>query len=443
MLSQVLRRRYRLSVLRASLAATFISLFLLSGTVEAQDFKVLVFSKTAGFRHASIPDGIAMIQQLGAANDFAVDTTEVAGNFSTANLAQYAVVIWLNTTGDVLSATQQTEFESYVESGGAWVGIHSATDTEYDWPWYGELIGGNAWFDSHPADQNAAIHVEDQTHQSTSHWPADLVRFEEWYNFQNNPRASVNVLVTVDESSYSGGNMGADHPISWYHPVGGGRAWYTAMGHHAATYTDADFRAHVLGGILWAANVSSSPTLPCEAAPLGGCIQAAQGRLFVNEKNAGRESVSVALAKLDVATTQSSFGNPTSGSTTATVCVYDDSGTLGHELSVARAGAFCGAKPCWKALAALGYQYDDKSASSDGVTRIQWKSGLAGKGQLRAKAANNASQAETSLVTGLAAQLASSTSVTIQVLTSDASCFSAALSDVSKADGIQFMAKTP
>ncbi|HEV7712760.1 MAG TPA: ThuA domain-containing protein, partial [Asanoa sp.] len=132
--------------------------------------KVLVFSKTAGFRHDSIPAGIAAIRQLGSQNGFAVDATEDANAFTTQNLAQYQAVVWLSTTGDVLNATQQTAFESYMTGGGGYVGIHAAADTEYDWPFYGTTMG--AWFASHPAQQQASVIVEDRTNPSTAHLPA-------------------------------------------------------------------------------------------------------------------------------------------------------------------------------------------------------------------------------------------------------------------------------
>jgi type 1 glutamine amidotransferase len=225
------------------------------------EFRVLVFSKTVGFRHGSIDDGIALVQSLGTANGFAVDTTEDAADFNSANLSQYAVVIWLSTTGDVLDDAQQAAFEAYIQNGGGWVGVHAATDCEYGWPWYGGLIGGNAWFQSHPSIQTATLNVEDATHESTVELPASFSIQDEWYNFQNNPRPSVNVLVTIDESSYDAGAdaMGDDHPISWYHEYDGGRAWYTALGHRDQTFADSRFQSHLLGGIQWAAGVCRCP----------------------------------------------------------------------------------------------------------------------------------------------------------------------------------------
>jgi type 1 glutamine amidotransferase len=216
-------------------------------------FRVLVFSKTNGFRHPSISDGIALIEALGEERGFAVDATEDASAFTAANLADYAVVVWLNTTGNVLDSTQQSAFRNFVESGGGWVGVHSATDTEYDWPWYGILIGGDAWFATHPAIAQAAVAVEVAGHVSSQHLPAQFTVTDEWYDFQNNPRPAVQVLLTVDEASYDGGGMGSDHPIAWYHGVGSGRAWYTNLGHRPETYQDSSFQSHLLGGIEWAA----------------------------------------------------------------------------------------------------------------------------------------------------------------------------------------------
>ena len=145
-----------------------------------------MFSKTAGFRHDSIPQGIAAVQAIGQANGFAVDATEDAGRFTAANLAQYKAVVWLSTTGDVLNDAQQTAFEGYIRAGGGYVGVHAAADTEYSWPWYGELVG--AYFNSHPANQNAKVDVIDRAHPSTSHLQAAWTRYDEWYNYRSSPR---------------------------------------------------------------------------------------------------------------------------------------------------------------------------------------------------------------------------------------------------------------
>nr|WP_221381399.1 ThuA domain-containing protein [Actinoplanes polyasparticus] len=223
-------------------------------------YDVLVFSKTAGFRHDAIPVGIQTIRDLGAANNFTVTATEDAGAFTTANLAQYETVVFLNTTGDVLNATQQTAFESYVRGGGGYAGVHAAADTEYDWPFYGNLVG--AYFDSHPAIQTVTARVQNRAHPSSAHLPQSWTRSDELYNYRTNPRSGAAVLATLDESTYSGGNMGADHPISWCKTVDSGRSWYTGFGHTQASYAEANFRSHLLGGIRYAANRAKADCRP-------------------------------------------------------------------------------------------------------------------------------------------------------------------------------------
>ena len=229
-----------------------------SGVVWAQEdgLNVLVFSKTAGFRHGSIPAGIALIESAGAARDWTVVATEEGADFNDQNLAQFDVVVWLSTSGNVLDDAQQAAFERYIQSGGGYVGIHAASDTEYDWPWYGGLVG--AYFSNHPQQQDADLIREAADHPSTQFMPERWTVFDEWYNFDRNPRSEsgVTVLLTLDEASYSGGQMGADHPIAWYHLYDGGRAWYTAAGHRTELYTEsayADFQRHIIEGIIWAA----------------------------------------------------------------------------------------------------------------------------------------------------------------------------------------------
>ena len=221
-------------------------------------FAVLVFSKTAGFRHDSIPDGIAAIRALGTKHGFTVDDTEDAGRFTEASLARYKAVVFLSTTGDILDADQKAAFEQYIRSGGGFVGIHSASDAEYNWPWYGRLVG--AYFASHPQIQRATIHIADANHPSTKGLPATWDRTDEWYNFRSNPRGTVHVLAALDESTYSGGAMGTDHPIAWCQTIEGGRSWYTAMGHTKESYAEPLIRIHLLGGIESAAGVATGCT---------------------------------------------------------------------------------------------------------------------------------------------------------------------------------------
>jgi type 1 glutamine amidotransferase len=235
----------------AAIALTACTLTAASPAVAADaPYDVLVFSKTAGFRHDAIPAGITAIQQLGAANNFTVTATEDAAAFTTGNLAQYEAVVFLNTTGDVLNDTQQTAFESYVRGGGGYVGVHAAADTEYSWPFYGNLVG--AWFSSHPAIQQVNSKTENRAHPATAHLPQTWTRTDELYNYQTNPRSGARVLATLDESSYSGGTMGADHPITWCKTIDSGRSFYTGFGHTQESYSDGNFRNELLGGIRYA-----------------------------------------------------------------------------------------------------------------------------------------------------------------------------------------------
>ncbi|MFD6564262.1 ThuA domain-containing protein [Micromonospora profundi] len=283
-----MRSRPRVLAVITGLAVMLASLVALPAPASAAPLtKVLVFSKTAGFRHSSIPTGIAAIQQLGAGNGFTVTSTEDAGQFTTSNLAQYQAVVFLSTTGDVLNASQQSAFEAYIAAGGGYVGVHAAADTEYSWPWYGGLVG--AYFDSHPAIQTATVRIEDRTNPSTAHLGDTWVRSDEWYNYRTNPRSSVRVLASLDESSYSGGNMNGDHPITWCKAYGGGRAWYTGLGHTEASYSDPNFTQMLLGGLRVAAGAVTADCSPRTTTPppppSGSSLRARANNQYVSAPN--------------------------------------------------------------------------------------------------------------------------------------------------------------
>jgi type 1 glutamine amidotransferase len=215
---------------------------------------ILIFSKTAEFRHDSIPAAQAALRQLAAKHGWRADFTEDATLFTYERLAHYAAVIFLLTTGDVLNTQQEVAFERYIGAGGGFVGVHSASDTEYGWAWYGGLVGAhNNQQNKHSGVVSATIHVEDHTNPSTAGLPDRWTRTDEWYNFATNPRPQVHVLMTVDEATYAGATMGADHPIAWYHEYDGGRAWYTALGHTADSYREPLFLGHLWGGVEYAA----------------------------------------------------------------------------------------------------------------------------------------------------------------------------------------------
>jgi len=211
--------------------------------------KVLIFSKTAGFHHQSIAPGITAIRLLGKQNSFDTDTTTDATKFTYKNLKRYDAVIFLNTTGNVLNDEQQAEFQKYIRSGKGFAGVHAATDTEHDWPWYGQLAG--AYFINHPKIQQAVLQVVEPATVFTSHLPAKWIKTDEWYNFKWIAE-NLHVVLTVDEGSYTGGKNSPVHPMSWYHEFDGGRAFTTALGHTDESYTDPLFLQHLLTGIKYA-----------------------------------------------------------------------------------------------------------------------------------------------------------------------------------------------
>jgi uncharacterized protein len=212
--------------------------------------RLLVHTRTTAYRHASIPAAIAAVRTLGA---FEVDATEDPAALE-ASLDGYAAVVFLSTSGEVLTPAGRERLAAYVEAGGGFVGVHAAACTEYEWPYYGELLG--ARFARHPAYQPGKVTVEDRDHPATRHLPAVWDFTDEWYDFRTNPRGTVRVLARADESSYEGGGMGADHPLVWCREPGEGRVFYTSLGHAAEAYEDPDFRAHLLGGIQWAAGLA-------------------------------------------------------------------------------------------------------------------------------------------------------------------------------------------
>jgi len=243
-----------------ALAFTFLTLFA-SLSARAEQFSVLLFTKTADFHHDSVAAGVIAIQELAKLHDFKVFWTDDAKrHINDKELAKYKVVIFLLTTGDVLNDEQQAAFERFIRAGGGFVGIHSAADTEYDWAWYTKMVG--YMFHIHPAVQTATIKVEDYNFPGMDRFAKRFLATEEWYEFSAPKSDNLKFLLSVDEKTYKpaakwaekeGKGMGDFHPISWYHEYDGGRAFYTALGHLPATYSDAAFMHHVYGGIYWAA----------------------------------------------------------------------------------------------------------------------------------------------------------------------------------------------
>lgn len=210
---------------------------------------ILVFTKTNGWRHESIPAGKIMMEELAGQFGRKIHFTEDSLDFNDANLDHFELVVFLNTTGDILGKAQERAFQNYIETGGSFLGIHSAADTECDWPWYLNLVG--ACFESHPNNPNvleARVHCTENKHRSTAHLPEVWTRKDEWYNYHSMNEA-VTPLLVLDENSYKGGTHGDYHPIAWYHKVGKGNAFYTGGGHTAESYQEPLFRKHIAGAM--------------------------------------------------------------------------------------------------------------------------------------------------------------------------------------------------
>jgi type 1 glutamine amidotransferase len=246
---------------RSASCAALAALLLLSISAAADDasFKVLVFTKTTGYKHDSIPVGAEAIKKIGETNGFEAVISDDSSVFSADGLKPYKVVVSLSTTGTKLFTDEEKEaFKTWFKAGNGWVGIHAASDALYDWPWYGGLVG--AYFRAHPAQQNAKILVVDRTHQSTAHLPEVWERKDEWYAFKELPK-DVHVLIKIDETSYNPdkANMSGNHPMAWWHLYEGGRAFYTELGHTKESFADPLYLKHIAGAILWAANKTEMP----------------------------------------------------------------------------------------------------------------------------------------------------------------------------------------
>lgn len=236
---------------RYIIISLFILIFSSCESLGDEEKRILIFSKTesGGYRHTSIPNGKEAIIRICYEKGITADTSENASDFNEQNLQRYDAVVFLNTVGAIFNQEQKNSFQQYIQSGGGFVGIHGASGTEYDWPWYGKLVGG--YFLSHPEIQSATIDVLNKEHPSTQHLPERWERTDEWYNFKDlNP--DINILATLDESSYTGGENPDIHPVAWYHEYDGGRAFYTALGHLTKHYDEPEFLQHILGGIQWA-----------------------------------------------------------------------------------------------------------------------------------------------------------------------------------------------
>ncbi|MFV9551368.1 ThuA domain-containing protein [Algibacter sp. PT7-4] len=238
---------------------TIVLLILTFGIVQSQQCNpsILVFSKTEAFRHKSIPTGIKFLSELANKNKWKIKFSEDSNDFYKENLNQYNVLVFLNTSGDIFDKKQKEALQDYMANGNGFIGIHAASDTEKEWPWFTEMIG--ATFKSHPKVQNATLIIDkSNSHPAINHLNEKEVFKDEWYNFLNPVAKHVNVLASLDESSYQGKKMNTNnHPITWYHYYDGGRVFYTGLGHTKEVYSDSRFKKMIYGAILWASNIEN------------------------------------------------------------------------------------------------------------------------------------------------------------------------------------------
>lgn len=223
---------------------------------QVEKLDVLVFSKTDGYRHKSISNGIKMLSELGQKRTWEVTATENASLFSLEFLMNFDVVVFLNPTKDVLNDKQQKAFKTFLKTGKGFVGIHASTDCEYGWEWYGKLSG--SYFATHPPAQEGTVIFENHDHPAMKTFAGmeTYTTVDEWYSFTFNPREKVNVLASLDESSIKESKndkwkMG-DHPLIWWQEFDGIRSFYTVFGHTAEAFDDTNIRTHIADAIDWA-----------------------------------------------------------------------------------------------------------------------------------------------------------------------------------------------
>lgn len=242
------------------ITTTLLILFATNGSAQYKQFNVLLFTRTVGFHHESILNGVTAMKEMSEQHVFGLEWHEDPAKFTDEYLEKFDVIVFLNTTGDVFNESQQKAMEKFIQSGKGFVGIHSASDTEYEWPWYTKMVG--RMFRIHPQTQTAMIDVVNNNFPGLERMPARRLWTDEWYEFGKTLSDDLVTLITLDEKSFDpyvkwgpkeGKGMGDFHPIAWYQHYDGGRAFYTGMGHVPSTFNDVVFREHIYGGIYWAA----------------------------------------------------------------------------------------------------------------------------------------------------------------------------------------------
>ena len=210
---------------------------------------ILIFTKTTGFRHDSIPAGVEALKEIAEDLGYQAEHTEDAAVYNPTTLADFKATVWLSPSGDVLNELERAALADYVTGGGGWCGIHAASTAERGWPYFRQLVG--ARFVGHPPGCTEGKIAVKQDHPSTKHLPTAWTWTDEWYSFDKRPQ-DVEVLLEVDEDSYDTADlaMGDPHPLAWHRRLESGRCFYTALGHDASAYSDPDFLRHIRGGLM-------------------------------------------------------------------------------------------------------------------------------------------------------------------------------------------------
>ena len=214
-------------------------------------FSVLLITETKGWVHDSIESGIDLIVDIGDKKNFNVYHSDDSKVITSENLKEFNSIIFLNTTGDILNNYEQKVMENFIKNGKGFVGVHAASDTEYEWQWYGDLVG--AYFMNHSDVFDRKLFTVDNTHIMTEHLNPEWNIVDEWYNFKY-ISDNINVLLKLDETSYEGGEHPHNQPITWYQEYDGGRSFYTALGHVKEVFKDERFIELLEKGILYASN---------------------------------------------------------------------------------------------------------------------------------------------------------------------------------------------
>ncbi|MDB4583580.1 ThuA domain-containing protein [Draconibacterium sp.] len=241
-----------------------LSFLMISTTSNAQNkpefeepINILVFSKTSGFRHASISSGLKMLYDNSRKQNWIITATEDASLLRDEFLARFDVAVFLNPTGDAICDMGQEAFEKFMKKGKGFVGIHAASDCEYEWPYYGNLVG--AYFLTHPPAQKATVIFENYDHPAMKPFEGmkTYTTVDEWYSFKKNPRPNVNVLARLDENTIKKSNNDTwkmdDHPLIWWNDKDGIRSFYTVFGHTHEAFQDELVIEHIKNAINWSA----------------------------------------------------------------------------------------------------------------------------------------------------------------------------------------------